>query len=166
MAEPDGTPCGLLSYSLRKSLELNKFSCSIQTLLLSMSQIIKSTKLSQSPVISCGLNNSTPNSVVFSIPKQNIKPPSKSNVQSRQIQNKRIQNKQVQNKRVLSKPVQNVLAQNVFLEDNCKKSKKHKKNNKHKIDNKLKKDNKHKHKNKTNIFDSIINFIKIFEFVD
>ena len=70
VAEPDGTPCGLLSYSLRKSLEQNKYNCSIQTLLLSMTRVIKTAKLHQVPVISCGLNNSVPNTNVFSILKK------------------------------------------------------------------------------------------------
>jgi hypothetical protein len=124
VAEPDGTPCGLLSYSLRKSLEQNKYNCSIQTLLLSMTRVIKTAKLHQVPVISCGLNNSVPNTNVFSIlKKSNASKINKSIVQrNRQIalrkrqiaqQNKQIvkNNKQIvkNNKRAIGDDINNII---------------------------------------------------------
>ena len=54
LSDPDGNPCGLLSYSLKTSLEQNNYNCSIQTLLISMTKTIKSMNLNQVPVISCG----------------------------------------------------------------------------------------------------------------
>lgn len=64
-AEPDGTPCGLLSYSIRKTIEQNNYSCNIKQLLEGIYSIITSYNLDQVPVISVGSESININTPVF-----------------------------------------------------------------------------------------------------
>jgi len=63
VVELDGTPCGLLSYNLRKTLEKFNYTCTISQLLIN----IKSGfgNLDQAPVLSDNLNTFGLNTIVF-----------------------------------------------------------------------------------------------------
>jgi hypothetical protein len=66
VAEPDGTPCGLLSYNLRKTLEKFNYTCSIEQLLLNIKKSFEN--IDQSPVISVNANNIALNTLIFEKP--------------------------------------------------------------------------------------------------
>jgi len=64
--EPDGTPCGLLSYNLRKTLEQLEYTCTITQLL---TNIKKGFGLNdQNPVLSVNSNTYGPNTIIFEKP--------------------------------------------------------------------------------------------------
>ena len=63
VAEPDGTPCGLLSYNLRKTLEQFDYSCTIEQLLVNIKKGFNG--LDQTPVFSVNSNNIGPNTPIF-----------------------------------------------------------------------------------------------------
>ena len=66
VAEPDGTPCGLLSYNLRKTLEKFNYTCSIEQLLFNIKKGFKN--IDQSPVVSVNSNNIALNTLIFEKP--------------------------------------------------------------------------------------------------
>ncbi len=63
VAEPDGTPCGLLSYNLRKTLQEFNYTCTIEQLLINIKKGFG--KLDQTPVLSVNLNSFKTNTIVF-----------------------------------------------------------------------------------------------------
>lgn len=64
--EPDGTPCGLLSYNLRKTLEQFGYNCTIEQLLTNIKKGFGATD--QSPVLSVNSNTYGPKTIVFEKP--------------------------------------------------------------------------------------------------
>lgn len=72
--ESDGTPCGLLSYNLRKTLEQYGYSCTISQLLTNIKKEFGSND--QTPVLSVNSNSYGPNTIIFekSILTQSTKP--------------------------------------------------------------------------------------------
>lgn len=64
--EPDGTPCGLLSYNLRKTLEQFDYNCTIEQLLTNIKKGFGATD--QSPVLSVNSNTYGPKTIVFEKP--------------------------------------------------------------------------------------------------
>lgn len=64
--EPDGTPCGLLSYNLRKTLEQFDYNCTIEQLLTNIKKGFRATD--QSPVLSVNSNTYGPKTIVFEKP--------------------------------------------------------------------------------------------------
>ena len=72
--EPDGTPCGLLSYNLRKTLEQFGYTCTISQLLTNIKKGFGQTD--QSPVLSVNSNSYGLNTIIFEKPvlTQSIKP--------------------------------------------------------------------------------------------
>lgn len=61
--EPDGTPCGLLSYNLRKTLEQFEYTCTISQILINIKKGFGSND--QTPVLSVNSNSSGPNTIMF-----------------------------------------------------------------------------------------------------
>jgi len=61
--EPDGTPCGLLSYNLRKTLEQFGYNCTIEQLLTNIKKGFGSND--QTPVLSVNSNTYGPNTIIF-----------------------------------------------------------------------------------------------------
>lgn len=61
--EPDGTPCGLLSYNLRKTLEKFNYSCTIEQLLTNIKKGFG--KNTQTPVLSVNSNTNTLKTIIF-----------------------------------------------------------------------------------------------------
>lgn len=61
--EPDGTPCGLLSYNLRKTLEQFDYNCTIEQLLTNIKKGFG--KNDQAPVLSVNSNTYGPNTIIF-----------------------------------------------------------------------------------------------------
>ena len=61
--EPDGTPCGLLSYNLRKTLEQFGYNCTIEQLLTNIKKGFG--HLDQTPVLSVNSNTYGPNTIIF-----------------------------------------------------------------------------------------------------
>ena len=61
--EPDGTPCGLLSYWLRKTLEKYNYQCIIDNLITDIKKGFGSND--QTPVISVNSNDYIPTTIVF-----------------------------------------------------------------------------------------------------
>ena len=61
--EPDGTPCGLLSYNLRKTLEEFGYNCTIEQLLTNIKKGFGSND--QTPVLSVNSNTYGPNTIIF-----------------------------------------------------------------------------------------------------
>lgn len=61
--EPDGTPCGLLSYNLRKTLEQFDYNCTIEQLLTNIKKGFG--KNDQTPVLSVNSNTYGPNTIIF-----------------------------------------------------------------------------------------------------
>lgn len=61
--EPDGTPCGLLSYNLRKTLEQFGYTCTIMQLLTNIKKGFG--KNDQTPVLSVNSNTCSINTMVF-----------------------------------------------------------------------------------------------------
>ena len=61
--EPDGTPCGLLSYNFRKTLEQFNYNCTIEQLLLNIKKGFGKTD--QTPVLSVNSNTYGPNTIIF-----------------------------------------------------------------------------------------------------
>jgi hypothetical protein len=74
--EPDGTPCGLLSYWLRMTLEKYNYSCTINNLIIDIKKGFGNND--QTPVLSVNSNNFVPNTLVF----RNIKPPTKTSTKT------------------------------------------------------------------------------------
>lgn len=72
--EPDGTPCGLLSYNLRKTLEKYGYTCTIEQLLTNIKKGFGSTD--QTPVLSVNSNDYGLNTIIFEkpVPTQPAKP--------------------------------------------------------------------------------------------
>jgi hypothetical protein len=68
--EPDGTPCGLLSYWLRKTLEKYNYNCTIENLLISIKNGFGMNN--QMPVLSVNSNNYVPSSIIFSNKTRNL----------------------------------------------------------------------------------------------
>lgn len=71
--EPDGIPCGLLSYSIRKTLEKKEYTCSIKDLLFGVTSEINKFNLKQVPVISVGKSSIVPENNLFSLYKNQDK---------------------------------------------------------------------------------------------
>jgi hypothetical protein len=71
--EPNGTPCGILSYSIRKTLENNAYTCNIKELLYGVTKEINKFKLQQVPVISVGSDKILPESNIFKFDKNTAK---------------------------------------------------------------------------------------------
>jgi hypothetical protein len=69
--EPDGTPCGLLSYWLRKTLEKYNYTCTIENLLISIKNGFGMND--QMPVLSVNSNNHVPSSIIFNNSLSNLK---------------------------------------------------------------------------------------------
>lgn len=65
VSEPDGTPCGLLSYNLRKTLEQFNYTCTIEQLLINIKKGFE--KIDQSPVLSVNSINCNINTIVFKL---------------------------------------------------------------------------------------------------
>ncbi len=63
VAEPDGTPCGLLTFNLRKTLAQFNYTCTIEQLLVNIKKGFGN--LDQAPVLSVNLNTFNTNTVVF-----------------------------------------------------------------------------------------------------
>lgn len=63
VAEPDGTPCGLLSFNLRNTLAQFNYTCTIEQLLLNIKKGFGT--YDQSPVLSVNLNTFGINTIVF-----------------------------------------------------------------------------------------------------
>ena len=61
--EPDGTPCGLLSYNLRKTLEQFGYNCTIEQLLTNIKKGFGTND--QTPVLSVNSNTYGPNTIIF-----------------------------------------------------------------------------------------------------
>lgn len=61
--EPDGTPCGLLSYNLRKTLEQFEYNCTIEQLLINIKKGFGIKN--QQPVLSVNSNTFGPNTIIF-----------------------------------------------------------------------------------------------------
>jgi len=66
--EPDGTPCGLLSYNLRKTLEHVGYNCTIEQLLTNIKNGFGLND--QTPVLSVNSNTHGPNTIIFEKPVQ------------------------------------------------------------------------------------------------
>lgn len=66
--EPDGTPCGLLSYNLRKTLEHFGYNCTIEQLLIYIKKGFGSND--QIPVLSVNSNSYGPKTIIFEKPIQ------------------------------------------------------------------------------------------------
>ncbi len=64
--EPDGTPCGLLSYWLRMTLAKYNYTCTIQNLITDIKKGFGS--FDQTPVLSVNSNSALPSTKVFSLP--------------------------------------------------------------------------------------------------
>lgn len=64
--EPNGTPCGLLSYNLRKTLEQFGYTCTISQLLTNIKKGFGTND--QTPVLSVNSNNYGPNTIIFEKP--------------------------------------------------------------------------------------------------
>ncbi len=62
--EPDGTPCGLLSYWLRMTLQKYNYVCTIDNLITNIKKGFGTND--QTPVLSVNSNNFVPNNIVFS----------------------------------------------------------------------------------------------------
>ena len=63
-AEPNGKPCGLLSYGLRKVLEKYNYNCTIENLITEIKKGFGNNN--QTPVLSVNSNNIMPSTIVFS----------------------------------------------------------------------------------------------------
>ena len=68
--EPDGTPCGLLSYWLRKTLEKYNYNCTIENLLISIKNGFGIND--QMPVLSVNSNIHVPSSIIFNNKTRNL----------------------------------------------------------------------------------------------
>jgi hypothetical protein len=66
VSEPDGTPCGLLSYNLRKTLEQFGYTCTITQLLTNIKKGFGPND--QTPVLSVNSNDYGPNTIMFEKP--------------------------------------------------------------------------------------------------
>lgn len=64
--EPDGTPCGLLSYNLRKTLEQYGYTCTVTQLLTNIKKGFGPND--QTPVLSVNSNSYGPNTIIFEKP--------------------------------------------------------------------------------------------------
>lgn len=62
-AEPNGKPCGLLSYGLRKVLEKYNYNCTVENLITEIKKGFGNNN--QTPVLSVNLNNIMPSTMVF-----------------------------------------------------------------------------------------------------
>ena len=68
--ETDGTPCGLLSYWLRKTLEKYNYNCTIENLLISIKNGFGMND--QIPVLSVNSNKHIPSSIIFNNKTRNL----------------------------------------------------------------------------------------------
>jgi hypothetical protein len=83
VSEPDGTPCGLLSYNLRKTLQEYNYSCTIGQLLANIKKGFGPTD--QTPVLSVNSNDYNINTKIFEKTIKNIQ----SNKSSKEIPQKK-----------------------------------------------------------------------------
>jgi hypothetical protein len=72
--EPDNTPCGLLSYNLRKTLKEFNYTCTLEQLLTNIKKgfVLNNKLIDQTPVLSVNSNNNGKTTIIFEKPIQSI----------------------------------------------------------------------------------------------